>query len=258
MPPLPRFSLSSMNAQSAWGWAYLVGVHLLLLTALATSDFLPRVAQKLGLRNAADFRNRSFYSRTLDCQARADANVPDHAAVFIGDSTIQGLCVSAVAANAVNYGIAGDTTRGVLSRLPAYPSLGRARAIVIAAGVNDLGGLPAWKIVRNWTAIADDLPAHVPVFFAAILPVDERRQSCWTGRNRDLIRPLNEQLAAQLATRPNRYFVDPSTRLQDATGNLSPDFHVGDGLHLNAAGNAVLIDALDAVLEAAGCARTQP
>lgn len=258
MPPRLRFFRPFAPALTTWSWAYLAGVHLLLLAALATSDFLPRVAQKLGLRNAADFRNRSFYSRTLDCQARADANVPDQAVVFIGDSTIQGLCVSAVAADAVNYGIAGDTTRGVLARLPAYSSLGRARAIVVAAGVNDLGGLPAGKIVRNWTAIADGLPAHVPVFFAAILPVAENGRPRWAGRNRDLIRPLNEQMAAQLARRPNRHFVDPSARLRDATGNLAPDFHAGDGLHLNAAGNAVLIDALGAALEAAGCARPKP
>ena len=246
-----------MNAKSTLRWLYFAGVHLLLLAALATSDFLPMVAEKLGLRNAADFRNRSFHSRTLDCHARVEGNVPDGAVVFIGDSTIQGLCVSAIAAGAVNYGIAGDTTRGMLMRLPAYPSLDRARAIVVSVGVNDLSGLPAWKIVRNWTAIADGLPAHVPTFFVAIPPIDESRHPRWAGRNRDLIRPLNEQLADQLALRKNRYFIDPSARLLDATGNLSPDFHVGDGLHLNAGGNAILIDVLSAALETTGCTRPE-
>lgn len=244
-----------MNARSALCRLYVAGVHLLLLAALATSDFLPMVAEKLGFRNAADYRNRSYYSRTLECQSRADANAPDGAVAFIGDSTIQGLCVAAIADGAVNYGIAGDTTRGVLSRLSAYPSLARARAIVVAAGVNDLGGLPDWKIVRNWTAIADGLPAHVPTFFVAILPIDESRQPRWAGRNRGLIRSLNEQLGAQLERRKNRYFIDPSARFRDATGNLSPALHVGDGLHLNAAGNAILIDVLGAALETAGCAR---
>ena len=251
MPPNPRPARLPTDAKPALRWVYLGGMHLLLLAALATSDFLPMVAEKLGLRNAAEFRNRSFQARMLDCHARVDANVPAGAVVFIGDSTIQGLCVSAIAAGAVNYGIAGDTTRGVLSRLPAYPSLDRARAIVVSVGVNDLSGLPDRKIVRNWAAIADGLPAHVPTFFVAILPIDESRQPRWAGRNRGLIRSLNEQLAAQLARRENRYFVDPSARLQDAAGNLAPAFHVGDGLHLNAAGNAVLIDALGAALETA-------
>lgn len=252
MKPRNRL-VGSASKINRFAWiAYLAGVHLLLLAALATGDFIPKAGEKLGLWNSADLRRRSGYADTFACHVRSDGNVPDGAVVFIGDSTIQGLCGAAIASNSVNYGIAGDTTRGVLERLPAYESLARARAIVIAVGVNDLSGLPDWKIVRNWTAIADGLPAHVPVYFNAILPLDERCQSTWAGRNRGLIRALNEQLAALLASRPNRHFIDPTARLLDATGNLSPAFHAGDGLHLNAAGNAIWIETLRAALAAPG------
>lgn len=241
-----------MKAKRFVWFAYLAGVHLLLLVALAASDLIPKAGEKLGFWNSADLRRRSGYADIFACHVRSDGNVPDGAIVFIGDSTVLGLCVPAVAPNAINYGIPGDTTRGVLERLPAYESLARAQAIVVSIGVNDLSGLPDWKIVRNWTTIANGLPAHVPVYFNAILPLDERCQPTWTGRNRGLIRSLNEQLASLLASRPKRHFVDPTARLLDATGNLSPDFHAGDGLHLNAAGNAIWIDALRTALAAPG------
>ena len=59
--------------------------------------------------------------------------------------------VTEVAARGINYGIGGDTTEGVLARLPEYNSLGRAAAVVLAIGDNDLQrGLSEAEIIANY------------------------------------------------------------------------------------------------------------
>ncbi len=60
---------------------------------------------------------------------------PDKSVVFVGDSLTQSLYVDAVARPSVNYGIGGDTTVGVLGRLPEYRSILCASAVVMAIGV---------------------------------------------------------------------------------------------------------------------------
>ena len=74
---------------------------------------------------------------------------PNQTIVFIGDSIIQGLYVSAVTENGVNFGISGDTTAGVLERIDKYTILNKARAVVIAIGINDIPRRNNKKIIEN-------------------------------------------------------------------------------------------------------------
>ena len=230
---------------------YLAGLHAAVAALLVQGGWAVRLAARLGWREAPNLGDPRFVRIMLDCQRRQDGNIPDGAAIFIGDSLVQGLCVAAVAPNAVNLGIAGDTTAGVLQRLPAHPALARAGLIVLAVGINDVGVLPNREIARNWEAIAGRLPPEVPVIFCAVLPVDERVKPGWRGLNRDVIQPLNRELEARVRSRPGGRWVDAGPRLADAAGQLRAGFHDGDGLHLNSAGNAVWIAELRAALAAA-------
>jgi lysophospholipase L1-like esterase len=184
---------------------------------------------------------------------RMDGNVPKGAVLFIGDSITEGLCVAAVADRGVNYGIGGDTTTGVLQRIPKYKSIHRVKAVVLAIGVNDL-----WKnqrtdeqILESYRMIFREIPAKTTVVFSAILPIDEELEKDRYGGNAR-IKKLNVETEKICRDRKNCVFVDSGGRMTDAAGNLKDEFHIGDGLHLATKGYDVWIEDLSKALDGIG------
>jgi lysophospholipase L1-like esterase len=153
--------------------------------------------------------------------------------LFVGDSFIQGMCVSAIVDKAVNLGIGGDTTVGLLKRLPTYASIPSARAIVLAVGGNDLRERDNVQIVENYRQILSVIPENVAVLFCSVLLRDER---CRPERFNSRIAELNRFAAEICSSMANCHFVDLAERLKDTDGNLSHNCHEGDGIHLNCHG----------------------
>jgi lysophospholipase L1-like esterase len=223
---------------------YVVLMHLFLLLVLVKSDFVDRIEYRLGFVDQVNPEITLHFQRMVRYHERMDANVPDGAVIFIGDSITQGLCVAAVATPSVNYGIGNDTTVGVLRRLPKYRSLERASACVMAIGVNDLQRRGNEEILRNYSAILQTVPQHLPLILSAVLPIDERIHSDLAGIN-TRIKELNGGLRVLCETqRPNCTLVDPGGKLIDSSGNLRKEYADGDGLHLNGTGNSVWIQEL--------------
>lgn len=185
------------------------------------------------------------YHRMLRYHRRMDAQVPEGAVVFLGDSLTQGLCTDGVAQPSVNYGIGSDTTVGVLGRLAAYSdSLGRASAVVLAIGVNDLLFRGNPEIVDNYRRILDALPAGLPVVCSALMPINVRTYAPGTPVSNARITALNRSLREACEARSHCIFVDPRGRLADDDGNLRASLEDGDGIHLNAAGNRIWAEVL--------------
>lgn len=224
---------------------YLVCIHVVVVVVLLKSDFLDRVERKLGTYQATLKPEITEHYRTmLRYQVRMDGNVPGKAVIFIGDSITQGLSVSAVTPLSVNYGIGGDTTVGVLQRLSYYKSIGRAGAVVLAVGINDIKRRSNDEIIKNYKKIIGLVPKHTPVVLSAVLPVDEELREEWHGRNLTRTRKLNTGLK-KLANADDRlFYVDATPRMIDSSGNLSDEYHEGDGIHLNSRGYAIWIDVL--------------
>ena len=223
---------------------YLIFLHLFLLLILWKTDFIPRVGYRFGFIKQIDPEITQHYEETAAFLERIDNNIPDETVIFIGDSGIQGLCVSAVVCPSVNFGIGTDTTIGVLKRLPRYQSLQRARACVLSIGGNDLRRRANEEILENYNKILQTIPQSLPLVIIAILPVDERVRDDLAGRNRRT-GELNDSLKILCeAQGPRCAFVDPGPILADASGNLKKQYHVGDGVHLNGGGNSILIQKL--------------
>ena len=91
---------------------YLIGIHWLLARILWKSNFPQKLGYRFGVITPGEHSERM-----LSCHQWMDLIVPAGSVVFIGDSITQGLPVSAIVANGINYGIGGDTTVGVLRRL---------------------------------------------------------------------------------------------------------------------------------------------
>ncbi len=230
---------------------YLVFVHILLALILIKSDFLVKVGDRLGIRRNTEPEITQHFERMVKYHESIDPNVPAGSAIFIGDSIIQGLCVSAVSTPSINYGIGSDTTLGVLKRLSKYRSLQQASIVIFEIGVNDLKRRKDEDILCNYSSILSQLPSHLPAVVSGILPVNEAIAKDLKGYNLRITR-LNAGLKALCeARKPKCSFVDSSQGLIDSDANLSAKYQRGDGVHLNGTGNAIWIQELKNAIKTA-------
>jgi len=231
---------------------YFVLVHGLLLWQATRDDPPNRPATAIQPRPdidnlGADASWPEHHRRMLGYHARMDANVPDGAVLFFGDSLVQGLCVSAVTPHGINFGIGGDTSTLLRARQPLYASIDRASAVILAVGINDLAVLEPEQIGTNIEAFINALPAHLPVLVQGVLPVDRRTARPWTGRSPARLAALNAHLLELAETRGHVHYVAPPSELREGD-DLAARFHDGRGLHLNALGNAIWIGSLQQAL----------
>jgi lysophospholipase L1-like esterase len=187
----------------------------------------------------------SPYQARLAQQLAADPAAPAGAVVLLGDSILVGLDATAVAPGALNYGIGGDTTRGLLDRVGRYRSLGGAHAIFLEIGINDLLHGKGGDVVTNYRRILAALPKQPRLYLIGILPIDPRAFAAAYGNHASNaeIERLDATAAELCRGRGNCVPLQPF-----GTGSLPADDHIGDGLHLNDAGYRVLAAALKAAL----------
>jgi lysophospholipase L1-like esterase len=214
--------------------AYIVLLHLVLLVLVFKTDFLLLAGKTLGLIPPEEW-NQELVSRILE-QAEADRSVPPGSVILIGDSMIARLDAREVAADAVNFGIGGDTTRTLYARLPTIRSLDMSRAAIIEVGANDLKYRPLDRIAEDYGRVLAMLPSAIPILAVSVLPVDEagsapRRRSYL--RN-DRIAELNLKLKHSCEARARCQFLDASPSMTEA------GIYGGDGWHLSSAGSLVL------------------
>lgn len=193
--------------------------------------------------------SHGFYE-SVGFHQKIDQNLPAGSILFIGDSHVQGLAVTAVTPLGVNFGIGHDTTLGVLHRLPLYSSVKETRAVVLAIGFNDLRRRNNAAIIKNISQILEQIPPGVPVLLCGIMPVDEEPRNLAGYNARILL--LNEQLAHLEALRSKTLFLNPTPILANKTGSLPSTLHSGDGIHLNSPGYERWIAALVGGLAALG------
>ena len=153
---------------------------------------------------------------------------------FLGDSHVQRFCSSCYFPGALNLGIGGDTTRGLLARVEtAYaPWLGRASVFVVLIGANDYKYYAPADTAQYLQRLVDRLGQSAPVLLI-VPPYVSRgvaRESGQTTRTRVTLHMLNAACAG--SSQPCR--VVQISDLQDAEGFLPTDMAAVDGKHLNA------------------------
>lgn len=214
------------------GWGYVVGLHLLLAVVAWKTDAVEAVQRRFDIWTPAEMSRD--WQRTLAYHGQYDVQLPPGTVLFIGDSLIERLNVARFGRPGTNYGIGGDTSAGVLTRLDNYRSLGIADRVVLLIGINDL----IWRyrtpeeLERNLAQIVARVSGLVPLVAVGLLPVDEAQLT--TTRNAVLKR-VNADLARACAASRRCRYVD-AWPLLAPDGGLAPQFHIGDGLHLSRAG----------------------
>ncbi len=215
--------------------SYWITLHLLLAVLVIKTDFIPKVKVRLGL--AAPTPNVHVPNMRM-IHAWMDDSVPEGATLFIGDSIVQGLATAAITDYAINYGIGSLTAAQLVDMLPDYRSLHRANAIVLSVGINDILMGEQAHLLPRYQKILALLPADKPLVWNAVLPTRLR------DMDPAVLREVNARISTLCAARPHCVVADASAQLTDAEGAGLRAMYLDDGIHLAAAGYAVLIQAL--------------
>ena len=238
--------MNNMSMRTKLFAAYFIILHILLAVFILKYDLISHTQSIPRIKKNTP-ESTPHFKRMLTYHKWMDGNVPYGAVIFIGDSITQGLAVSAVFPKSVNYGIGSDTTIGVLERLSSYKSLTRAKAIVIAIGVNDLNQHNNAEIIENFKKILNKLPINIPIIISAILPIDDKIEKRIGGNIR--INNLNISITSLCNKYKNVHFLNTKTLLIDSDFNLSDTYHIGDGIHLNTSGYNIWINKLKQALK---------
>lgn len=188
------------------------------------------------------FKNgRSVYYDFKVCQfEKMNDEEEKNGIVFLGDS-ITDFCdldTYYPGLNAVNRGIAGDMTVGVLRRMEASVFALEPRLVVLLIGVNDLSrGYSPETVAENIMKIVDGIKSRLPyasVIVQSVYPVNSVHGKEYASRLTPLISELNSALEA-LDKEHGYVFVNVYPAIGDGTGSLIREYS-DDGLHPNAAG----------------------
>lgn len=172
----------------------------------------------------------------------------DGTVVFLGDS-ITDLCDLRTyypGLNAVNRGISGDTTGGILDRLEQSVLDLAPDVVVLQGGINDLFmGYDEDEVVENFQAMIRAVRAALPeagVVVQSLYPVAESRDGPVNGA----VRRVNARLKTLAEDNGCRY-ADVYSALVTEDGTLKNGY-ADDGLHPNDAGYRVVAPVVSAAL----------
>lgn len=208
---------------------YLVILHLLILFTLYYGY------SYLSIFNSSSFleqrQNTVFYDSMLSYLKRVDNNNNQNSTIFIGDSIVQGLCTSCIVEKSINFGIGGDTTKGVLQRIKHYKSLNNSQNIVLSIGINDLYRKKINReIINNYKKILDYLShKKAKLIVMGIFPIVDLPHL----EDNKIINELNVVIKKLCESYNQCHFMNLTSKLVDSTGNLKKEYHIGDGIHLN-------------------------
>lgn len=166
--------------------------------------------------------------------------------VFIGDSIVQEMPIRQITPDGENYGIAGDTTKGVIDRLDTISILNKAYAIVIHIGINDFWFYGKDKIVDYYKILLDIIPKNTTTVINSILPIDEDYESLPYNHQID---ETNKRIEELCQNHQHLHYCDSNSRMKNSAGYLDRDFHIGDGLHLSELGYLMLIQSIASKLK---------
>ena len=143
---------------------------------------------------------------------------------------------------AANFGIAGDTTQGVLWRMQNGELEGfKAKLIVLMLGTNNINRNPVDEIVDGDRLIIEEFKKRQPQAKVLLLGVFPRNADP-ANPLRATIKEINGKLA-KLADNKQVFFMDIGDKFLTADGTLTTEV-MADGLHPTARGYQIWADAI--------------
>ncbi len=160
--------------------------------------------------------------------------------LFIGSSSIRlwrSLDTDFPGFNPINRGFGGSQISDSVEFAPRIATIYAPSKIIFYAGTNDIqAGKSAPQVFEDWrkfvAAVRPRLPA-TPITFLSIVESPSREKNVAT------VRAANALIKSWNATQPNLDFIDVSTPLRGADGQMRLELFQSDRLHLTAAGYAI-------------------
>jgi len=163
--------------------------------------------------------------------------------LFIGDSLTDGAEWTTLFsdANTLNFGISGETSAGLINRLPEIVRH-RPAKVFLMIGINDLARNTSvdslFSNIKLIVAYIKHNSSSTKVFVQSLLPVNNNFKTFSGHTNKgDSILKLNTKLVRE-AEKSAFVFVDLHSFFSDHTGKLKEEF-TNDGLHLKGKGYAL-------------------
>ena len=190
-------------------------------------------------------RNEARHQTFVDIAKKGDIDL-----LFVGDSITDWWAKSGLETwNAnfaplkpANFGIAGDTTQGVLWRMQNGELEGfKARLIVLMLGTNNINRNPVDEIVDGNRLIVEEFKKRQPQAKVLVLGVFPRGAAA-DNPFRATIKEMNEKLA-KLADNRQVFFKDIGATFLESDGSMSTEV-MPDGLHPSAKGYQLWADAI--------------
>lgn len=211
-----------------------------LLAIIATFSYRPLKTYWYSYLN--NYATENFIRQTMVFNARKDQNLPAGAVVFYGDSLVQGLNVAAATPLAVNYGIGSASSRDIVGQLKSHRNIDKSSVLVLAFGINDILRQNPERVVPAYRQALEVIPGSMPVIISLIMPVSEANLGRFSITS--TVKSLNQSLREICLSNSRVRCLDAGVLLTDNEGQLAAHHHVGDGLHLSAAGNEIWLKQL--------------
>lgn len=172
--------------------------------------------------------------------------------IFIGDSHTEFYKTNIYLNkyNILNFGIAGDTTSGVLNRLKNNVIDYKPQKVFIQIGINDFQkGKSKEQIYNNIISIVrtinDELP-NTLIYVISLYPINKKIYNFSKffvyRRHNKSIEYINQELKQYAKT--NKYtYIDIASILKNSFGELAKQYTI-EGLHLNSHAYKVVSEAL--------------
>ncbi|WP_136667645.1 GDSL-type esterase/lipase family protein [Flavobacterium sp. H122] len=149
---------------------------------------------------------------------------------------------------AVNRGIAGDNTFGVLERLEDVIKR-EPKKLFVLIGINDISqNIPIDVVIENIHRIIGKMQDYSPtteIYLESVLPTNDVVKNFYPdayGKN-DIVDQFNERLKEQ-ARKHHITYIDIHSVFENKKGQLTVKYSDKDGLHLNDLGYTTWIDFL--------------
>lgn len=172
--------------------------------------------------------------------------------IFIGDSHTEFFKTNVYLNdyNILNFGIAGDTTIGILKRLDINVIKLNPKKVFLQIGINDFAKRRSKvEILNNILLIADKLKAKLPntsIYVISLYPINNKiynfSKFVLYRRNNKNIDFINEQLQKNANLKKFTY-IDLATNLKNSYGQLAKQYTI-EGLHLNSNAYKLISDSL--------------
>ena len=161
--------------------------------------------------------------------------------MFIGDSIIAAMPAALLPAGAINLAVSGNMTPQILASVAHIPA--NASVVFVEGGINDMlnPNIPT-DTRANYAKILAEIPASAKVKLIGIVPVNEAQ----LAHNRDFLQYVdNQKIAAMNAEIAATCSASPRcATVPQPFGTSVPPSDTIDGIHLSAAGQAVLAKVL--------------